>query len=133
MTVSYGFENGHHKCTDYFESFIKIRLTSTYFCLEAVLQRCSVKKVFYRSESCNFIKNETMAQVFSCEFCEISKNTSFYRTPLVAASVSCIFLKFENKYVIQERKQEDFRAGKISWNKSIWLNISSKKERYCFS
>ena len=29
---------------------------------------------------------ETMAQVFSCEFCEISKNTFFYRTPLLAAS-----------------------------------------------
>ena len=24
-----------------------------------------------------FIKKETLAQVFSCEFCEISKNTSF--------------------------------------------------------
>ena len=24
---------------------------------------------------------------FSCEFCEISRNTFFYRTPLVAASV----------------------------------------------
>ena len=30
---------------------------------------------------CNFIKEETLAQVFSCEFCEISKNTIFYRTP----------------------------------------------------
>ena len=29
---------------------------------------------------------ESLAQVFSCEFCEISKNTFFYRTPLVAAS-----------------------------------------------
>ena len=28
---------------------------------------------------------ETLAQVLSCEFCEISKNTFFYRTPLVAA------------------------------------------------
>ena len=27
-----------------------------------------------------------MCQVFSCEFCEISKNTFSYRTPLVAAS-----------------------------------------------
>ena len=27
--------------------------------------------------SCNFIKNETLAQVFSYEFCEISKNTFF--------------------------------------------------------
>ena len=34
---------------------------------------------------CNFIK-ETLAQAFFCEFCEISKNTSYYRTPLVAAS-----------------------------------------------
>ena len=30
---------------------------------------------------------ESLAQVFSCEFYEISKNTFFYRTPLVAASV----------------------------------------------
>ena len=33
----------------------------------------------------NFIKKGTLAQVFSSEFCEISKNTFFYRTPLVAA------------------------------------------------
>ena len=29
---------------------------------------------------------ETLAQVFSYEFCEIFKNTFFHRTPLVAAS-----------------------------------------------
>ena len=28
-----------------------------------------------RPVACNFIKKETLAQVFSCEFCEISKNT----------------------------------------------------------
>ena len=27
------------------------------------------------------IKEETLAQVFSCEFCKISKNTLYYRTP----------------------------------------------------
>ena len=27
------------------------------------------------SKACNFIKKETLAQVFSCEFCEIFKNT----------------------------------------------------------
>ena len=27
--------------------------------------------------ACNFIKKETLAQVFSCEFCETSKNTFF--------------------------------------------------------
>ena len=27
--------------------------------------------------ACNFIKKEALAQVLSCEFCEISKNTFF--------------------------------------------------------
>ena len=35
----------------------------------------------------NFIKKYTLAHMFSCEFCEISKNSFFHRTPLVAASV----------------------------------------------
>ena len=35
-----------------------------------------------------FIKKETLAEVFSCEFCEISENTFPYRTPLVAASAN---------------------------------------------
>ena len=35
-----------------------------------------------------FINKETLAEVFSCEFCEISKNTFPYRTPLVAASAN---------------------------------------------
>ena len=35
--------------------------------------------------SINFIKKETMAQVFSCEFCEISNNTLSCRKPPVAA------------------------------------------------
>ena len=40
----------------------------------------------HRPEACNFIKKETLAKVFSCEFCEIYKNNFCYRTPLVAAS-----------------------------------------------
>ena len=39
-------------------------------------------------------------QVFSCEFCEIFKNTFFYRTPPVAASViwfcSTVILNYFN-------------------------------------
>ena len=34
----------------------------------------------------NFMKKETLAQVFSSEFCEISKNSFCYRTSPVAAS-----------------------------------------------
>ena len=36
--------------------------------------------------ACNFIKKETLAQVFPGEFCEISKNTFFYRAPPMAVS-----------------------------------------------
>ena len=38
------------------------------------------------ARACNFIKKETLAQVCSFEFCEISKNTIFYRTLPVAVS-----------------------------------------------
>ena len=31
----------------------------------------------HTAEACSFIKKETLAQFFSCEFCEISKNISF--------------------------------------------------------
>ena len=37
-----------------------------------------------RPQVCDFIKKETLEQVFSCGFYEISKNTVLYRTPLVA-------------------------------------------------
>ena len=63
---------------------------------KAVVRGCSVKKVFLEISqnsqentcaSVSFLmKKETLAQVFSCEFCEISKNTFSYRTPPVAAS-----------------------------------------------
>ena len=44
--------------------------------LEAVVQRCSVIKVFLEilGLAFNFIKKETLAQVLFSEFCEISKN-----------------------------------------------------------
>ena len=41
-----------------------------------------------KTQACNFIKKETQAQWFSCEFYEISKNMFSYRTPPVAASES---------------------------------------------
>ena len=55
--------------------------------IEAVVRKCSVKKVFLSFLVCNFIKKEALAQVFSCEFCAFSKNTFLDRTSLVAASV----------------------------------------------
>ena len=39
------------------------------------------------SRVCNFIKMETLAQVFSSEYCEFFKNAFFNRAPLVTVSV----------------------------------------------
>ena len=44
-------------------------------------------------KACNFIKKESLAQVFSSEFCEISKNTFSKRTPPVAASAQWLINK----------------------------------------
>ena len=88
---------------------------------EAVVQRCSVKKVFLRisqnsqENTCvsNFMKKETLAQVFFCEFCEISKNTLLNRTPPMSAFV---FNDFCPVYSFNEPDQ--------SINKSIIINQS---------
>ena len=69
----------------------------------------------------NFIKKEALAQMFSCELCEISKNTFFYRTPAVAASYFEIviirnFHTFHNsRWVLKENVLGSIREiqGKI--------------------
>ena len=62
---------------------------------EAVVRMCSVKNVFLEisqnSQENTSVRPATLSKrvsgkVFSCECCEISKNTFFYRTPLVAPS-----------------------------------------------
>ena len=40
------------------------------------------QRLFFNKVACNYIKKEALVQVFSCEFCELSKSTFFYRTPL---------------------------------------------------
>ena len=100
---------------------------------EAVVLRCSVKKVLLeisqnsQENTCardsflinlhlNFIEKESLAQVFSCEFCEISKNTFFYRTPLVAASVDSITatsLKFINNVRTYKNRNFIFECEQI--------------------
>ena len=44
-------------------------------------------------EACNFIKKETLAQVFSCEFCKVSKsNFSTKQLRVTASDKYLIFL-----------------------------------------
>ena len=48
------------------------------------------------------LKKETLAQVFSCEFCKISKSTFSYRTPLVTASEhNTVYLEFHDIYQLK--------------------------------
>ena len=49
--------------------------------------------------ACNFVKKESLAQVFSCEFSGISKNTFFYRTPQVAASKIIVLKKIRDNLI----------------------------------
>ena len=89
-------------CVLDFRVSVSLVFSVWFFCLvlEAVAQRCSVKKVFLgilqnsQENTCvrvNFIKKETLAQVSSCEFCKIYKNTFFHRTLPMAASVVFLF------------------------------------------
>ena len=76
-------------------------------------RRCSVKKVFLeisrnsQENTCarvsfliklqaafNLIKKDTLVQVFSCEFYEISKNTFFTEHPWATASKQTLFPNF---------------------------------------
>ena len=77
---------------------------------------------------CNFIEKETMAQVFSCEFCQISKNTFFYRTLLLAPSgyyinrsIYCASLNPEMMETLAA-DQNGFHVGKLV--DSFTLHIS---------
>ena len=74
-----------------------------FLCTEVVTWRCSVENVSLKflqnsqentcarisfliswwPEAGSFIKKESLAQVFSYEFCEMFKKTFFYRTPTV--------------------------------------------------
>ena len=56
---------------------------------ESVTQSCSVKKVFFEISQITTVW-ETLAQVFSCEFCKISENIFSYRAPPVASSDSLL-------------------------------------------
>ena len=46
---------------------------------------CARASFLIKLQACNYIKKEIVAQVFSCEFCKISKN-SFFTERLVAAA-----------------------------------------------
>ena len=64
------FRSSHHSCSmkkSVLRNFTKF--TGKHWCQSLFFNKCS-------PYACNCIKKETLAQVFSCEFHEISENTS---------------------------------------------------------
>ena len=122
--------------------------------LEAVIQGCSLKKgvlrnftkytgkhqcqsLFFnkfaglRPEACNFIKKESLAQVFSCGFCEISKN-SFFKEHLWWLPLSCIWINF-----ISSQNILAVSSGFLQWHKIRYTqhdgNQFLNEDRSCFT
>ena len=69
------------------------------FCKNSVLKNFTKSSGKHLCQNRFFNKVAGVRQVFSCEFYEIFKNTFFYRTPLVVASVD----KKLNDYKLQPK------------------------------
>ena len=109
---------------------------------EAVVQTCSLRKGVLRNftkftgkhlyQSLIFnkvaglrLKKETLAQVFSCKFCETSKNTFSYRTPLKK-----IFLK--NSQHSQENTRVEATLLKRESHTIVFQWILQNLKNNCF-
>ena len=68
--------------------------------------------------SCNFTKKETLAQMFSCEFCEISKKT-FFRAPAVAASEFQLTWESATPYTQPSNMQEPHHKSTVELLRKI--------------
>ena len=68
-------------------------------CTVVFYQKQEFCKKGIQPEACNFIEKETLAQVFSCEFCKTSTNHISYKTPPVTASVLSQLALVVRKYL----------------------------------
>ena len=73
--------------------------------------------------ACNFIKKETLAQVFSCELREVSINTFSYKTPQVAASILTKSVEKWNELVIVSVSDHSLIKTEIFYDKINVLDI----------
>ena len=75
------FRSSYHRCSVKKAALKKFaKFTGIHLCQSLFL-------IMLQADAWNFIKKDTLAQVFSCEFCKIFGSTSFNRTPPVAASL----------------------------------------------
>ena len=79
---------------------------------------------FNKVAACNFIVKENLAQVFSCEFCKISKNAFSYRAPLVAASSLHLYCNCKYYHSSSEAYLEPCQISMIEFFEEI---VNSQK------
>ena len=80
-----------------------------------ILENLHNSQESWMPKACNLIKKESPAKVFSCDFCEISKDTFSYKTTLVAASENFKFMT----HLYQNRCFHKF------WTKLLYLYLQS--------
>ena len=63
-------------------------LLNNFYCIDDIITESRITTISSDMRICNFIEKETLAQVFSREFCEIFQNTFFTEHLLTTASGS---------------------------------------------
>ena len=82
----------------------------------------------------NFIKKETLTQLFFCEFCKISKNSLFHRTPVVAVSVKNVVYNVIFSCTTKKLKERDWVKNSNIYNLLLlFLSCTTAKERIIIS
>ena len=79
-----------------------------------------------RPQPCNFIKKETLAQMSSCEFCEISKNTFFTEHLWTTGSVVHLYSWWIHVKV-SRRKLIQYFTDSYHTRCKIWRKIMPKQ------
>ena len=83
---------------------------------------------------CNFIKKETLAQVFSCGFCKISKNTFFTDHLWTTASLKITFYTFSQCPYFHfkldcQKMQKKGMTRDDQWNQSQYRQEMSRPRK----
>ena len=84
--------------------------------------------------ACKFIKKDSLVQVLSCEFYEISKNTFFYRTSLPAINhmkIKIPYLRHHKETLHEKRSTKNtFLILPISSAVQLYFSITAQKIKF---
>ena len=100
------------------------------FCKKGLLRNFAKLTGKHLCQACNFIKTETLAQVFSCEFSEISKSTFFKEYIWATASIKhtqdgyllFVFFYFQVACNCSNSSKQEVKHS--------YYNLSMKGEKY---